>query len=98
MIKPNLFRQIIYFFVSEKSFYFGFTKDFMEKTLLPVKDQVKKGLDGRSQRWLCLQVGILESELSKKMKGMIDFSEDEIKRINELPAFQGKNKIIFYKG
>jgi hypothetical protein len=57
----------------------------MEKTkILSVADQVKYALDGRTQRWLSFRAEIPESDLSKKMNGVLDFTEDEIKRINEI--------------
>lgn len=56
----------------------------MEQTVLPIPEQVTKALDGRTQRWLALNAKIPESELSKKMNGHIDFTEEEIKSINEL--------------
>lgn len=56
----------------------------MEKTKQTIPEQVKKALDGRSQRWLSLKVAIPETELSKKMNGAAEFSEEEIKRVNEV--------------
>ena len=53
----------------------------MEKTLISVPDQIKKALDGRTQRWLSFEARIGESELSKKMKGEMDFTDSEIERI-----------------
>lgn len=54
-----------------------------EKTILSIAEQVEKALDGRTQRWLSLNARIHETELSKKMNGLVDFTEDEISRINE---------------
>jgi hypothetical protein len=50
---------------------------------LTVPQQVEVALDGRTQRWLSLNARIHETELSKKMNGIIEFTEDEITRINE---------------
>ena len=60
----------------------------MEKILLSIPDQIKKALDGRTQRWLSFEVRIAEQELSKKMNGSMDFSEDELKRIVERLNFK----------
>lgn len=60
----------------------------MEKILLSIPDQIKKALDGRTQRWLSFEVRIAEQELSKKMNGSMDFSEDELKRIEERLNFK----------
>jgi hypothetical protein len=54
-----------------------------EKTIISLVDQVEKAMDGRTQRWLSLEAKIPESELSRKMNGVTDFTEDEITRINE---------------
>lgn len=56
----------------------------MEDTMLSIPEQVYKAMDGRTQRWLALQVAIPESDLSRKMKGKMDFTEQEINAINEL--------------
>ena len=55
----------------------------MQKILIPIPDQIKKALDGRTQRWLSFEVRIAEAELSKKMNGVFEFTEDELKRIEE---------------
>lgn len=52
------------------------------KTTISIPEQVRIALDGRTQRWLALEVKMSEDMLSKKMQGFIEFSEDEIKRIN----------------
>lgn len=46
--------------------------------------QFKKALNGRPLRWLSLQVGIPEGDLSKKVKEYMDFTDEEISRINEV--------------
>ena len=55
----------------------------MEKKNKTLPEQIKAALDGRTQRWLSLKVEIPESDFSKKMNGIIDFSKDEIVRINK---------------
>ncbi len=55
-----------------------------EKLIESIPDQVKKALDGRTQRWLAFNARIHETELSKKLKGDIHFTEEEISRINDL--------------
>ena len=61
---------------------------FMEKTLLSIPDQIKVALDGRTQRWLSFEVRIAEQELSKKMNGSLDFSDDELIKIEERLNFK----------
>lgn len=56
----------------------------MEQVTLSIPDQVKVALDGRTQRWLALQIRIPETDLSKKMNDVVPFTQDEIKQINEL--------------
>lgn len=56
----------------------------MDQTMLSVAEQVDKALDGRTQRWLALKAQIPETELSRKMNGKVDFTEEELKKINEL--------------
>lgn len=50
---------------------------------LPTKEQIEIALDGRTQRWLALEVKIAESELSKKLRNSELFTQDEIDRINK---------------
>lgn len=54
-----------------------------EKTITPLVEQVEKAMDGRTQRWLSLEAKIPESELSRKMNGVSEFTDEEIARINE---------------
>lgn len=51
----------------------------MENKTIP--ERIKEALDGRTQRWLCFKALIPEADLSKKMKGKLRFSEEEIKKI-----------------
>lgn len=60
----------------------------MEKTLISVPEQIKKALDGRTQRWLSFEVRIAEQELSKKMNGSLEFSDSELERIEERLNFK----------
>lgn len=53
-----------------------------------IAEQIKKALDGRTQRWLSFEVRIAEQELSKKMKGIIAFTDDELKSIEERLNFK----------
>ena len=50
---------------------------------LTVAQQVEKLLDGRPYRWLSLEIKIPESEVSRKMNGKVDFTNEEIERINK---------------
>lgn len=54
----------------------------MAKKELTIPEQVEQLLDGRTQRWLALEIKMPETDLSKKMKGGINFNQDEIDRIN----------------
>lgn len=54
----------------------------MEKVALSVPEQVKVALDGRKNRWLALEIKMPETELSKRMNGHVEFTEDELKAIN----------------
>ena len=56
----------------------------MVKEKKSVPKQVTEALDGRSQRWLCLRAALLESELSRKMNGKMQFTKEEIDRINSV--------------
>lgn len=60
----------------------------MSDEILTIPQQIEVALDGRTQRWLSLKVNIPESDLSKKMTGKMDFTEDEISRINEALSSQ----------
>lgn len=45
-------------------------------------EKIKIALDGRSYRWLSLEIRMPESELSKRMNGKIKFTEDELLAID----------------
>ena len=60
----------------------------MEKIKLSIPEQVTIALDGRTQRWLSFEVRIPEQELSKKMNGILEFTSDELKKIEERLNFQ----------
>lgn len=60
----------------------------MENTLISIPEQIKKALDGRTQRWLSFEVRIAEQELSKKMNGVMGFSAEELKKIEERLNFK----------
>lgn len=62
----------------------------MPKTEISIPDQIKTALDGRTQRWLSFEVRIPEPDLSKKMKGTLDFTEEELKSIQERLKFNIK--------
>ena len=54
-----------------------------ETVKLSIPEQVAKALDGRTQRWLSFEVRIPEPELSKKMKGFLEFTDDELEKISK---------------
>ena len=47
----------------------------------PIGEQITKALDGRTQRWLSIETGIKEDYLSRKMKGLVGFSDEELSAI-----------------
>jgi hypothetical protein len=49
---------------------------------LTVPEQIKVALDGRTQKWLCLEVKISEQDMCARMKGRIPFTLAELTRIN----------------
>lgn len=69
-----------------------------EKVLDPAIEKIKIALDGRSYRWLALEIKMPETELSKRMNGHIDFTKEELvtidSRLNQnmiqrIPIIQG---------
>lgn len=52
------------------------------KVKISAPDQVKLALDGRTQRWLAMEIKIPEDSLSQKMNGLKDFTQSEIDAIN----------------
>jgi len=52
------------------------------ETTLSIPAQVTAALDGRTQRWLSFEVKIPEHMLSRKMNGFMEFTDEEIKKIN----------------
>lgn len=55
----------------------------VDKALNPVIEKIEQALDGRSYRWLALEIKMPETELSKRMNGHIEFSEDELTKIHD---------------
>ena len=55
----------------------------MNETKKTLKQKIEEALDGRTQRWLSFEVRIPEAELSKKVNGIIEFTESEIEKINK---------------
>lgn len=53
------------------------------KEKLSVIEQVKVALDGRTQRWLALEIKMPEDNMSKRMTGTVQFTQEEINSINE---------------
>lgn len=57
----------------------------MEKTIIiSVPEQVRIALDGRTQRWLAMAIRMPETDLSKRMNGNVEFTDEELKSINVL--------------
>lgn len=53
------------------------------KVKASIPEQVKEALDGRTQRWLSMEIKMPEDTLSKKMNGISEFTDEEINTINE---------------
>ena len=60
----------------------------MTKIEQTIPEQIKAALDGRPQRWLSFEVKIAEQDLSKKMNGHLEFTEEELKNIEERLNFK----------
>lgn len=60
----------------------------MEEIVLTIPEQIRRALDGRTQRWLSFEVKIPEPDLSKKMKGHVDFTPEELVKIEERLNFK----------
>jgi len=55
----------------------------MNKVAPAVSAQIKKALDGRTQRWLSFEIRMPEQDLSKKMNGVMEFTDKEIADIEQ---------------
>ena len=49
---------------------------------LTTVEQIEIALDGRSQRWLAMEIKMPETDLSKRMNGKTFFKKEEIDKIN----------------
>lgn len=56
----------------------------MEKTIVSIPEQIKAAMDGRTQRWLSMKAMIPEADLSNKMKGKSEFTDEELRTISSL--------------
>lgn len=61
-------------------------------TTISIQEQIKIALDGRTQRWLAMEIKMSEDVLSKKMKGFLPFTKEDIKAINT--RLKSKVKLI----
>jgi hypothetical protein len=59
-----------------------------EKVKLSIPEQVKLALDGRTQRWLSFEIRLPEQELSQKMKGTTQFTQEELDKISNRLNFK----------
>lgn len=60
-------------------------KDMATKAkVLTIGDQIKAALDGRSQRWLGQKLDLTDDAISRRMNGILEFTEQEIEIVNEL--------------
>lgn len=53
-----------------------------------IPNQITVALDGRTQRWLSFEVKIPETLLSRKMKGHLEFTDDELLKIEKRLDFK----------
>ena len=60
----------------------------MKKVKVSIPEQVTKALDGRTQRWLSFEIRMPEQELSKKMNGVLLFTDEDLKKIEERLNFK----------
>jgi hypothetical protein len=60
----------------------------MKKVKVSIPEQVTKALDGRTQRWLSFEIRMPEQELSKKMNGVLLFTEEDLKKIEDRLNFK----------
>lgn len=51
--------------------------------VIPIPEQITQALDGRTQRWLVKELDMKEDTFSKKMNGILQFTEDDIEKINK---------------
>lgn len=60
---------------------------YLQKYLImaTISQQIKKALDGRSQRWLAMECKIPETNLSKKLAGKdgYKFTQKDLAKINK---------------
>lgn len=49
---------------------------------ISISEQIKIALDGRTQRWLSTEIGMIEDTFSKKMRGIFQFTDEDIEKIN----------------
>lgn len=54
----------------------------MQQVLLSIPEQIEVALDGRTRRWLAIEIRMPETELSKKMNGKTDFTDQELETIS----------------
>lgn len=44
--------------------------------------KIKEALDGRTQRWLAVQVGMTDVDLSNRINGIHQFNQEQLDKIN----------------
>jgi len=55
-----------------------------------IPEQVIEALDGRTQRWLALEIKMPEDSLSRKLKGAMAFTDSELDAIEKRLDFKFK--------
>jgi len=59
-----------------------------EKLVIPL--QIRKALDGRSQRWLAQEISLTDDAMSRRMNGILQFAETELSAIEKVLNFKLK--------
>jgi hypothetical protein len=54
------------------------------KSKLPIGEQIREALDGRSQRWLGQKLDLTDDYISRKMNGILEFTDEEIEMVNTI--------------
>lgn len=62
-----------------------------ENMIIPL--QIKKALDGRPQRWLGQQLDLTDDAISRRMNGILNFSETELETVEKLLNFKIKKQV-----
>lgn len=48
-----------------------------------IAEQITAALDGRTKRWLSFEIRVAEQDISRKLKGTMEWKDEELKAIEE---------------